>query len=302
MNRGDNKNVSKIESNDGGFLYSLIIVSVMLVSILFSLGISVFAGGNKEVLAYDSTIIINYLLGPIALLLAIGVLRYKSKKQLLKPLFTCKITIKHALGALFITFGLMFGLGELNNYFASFLNGLGVEISAPTLPTKTPINVALTILFVCVMPALFEEVAFRGIIAGSLKSTGYCFALITSGVVFAFFHMSPAQTIYQFIVGVIYVYIILNGGSLILTISMHFINNFYIVLNYYFWGFALTGTVKIIVLIVAIISLVVGIVLFYKKQENNPPKEIKKQNRIIFIMSAVIGFSVALVMWIQGLL
>jgi membrane protease YdiL (CAAX protease family) len=168
--------------------------------------------------------------------------------------------------------------------------------------TKTPLNIALVILFVAVMPAIFEEIAFRGIILNSLKNTGFWFSLIVSGVLFSFFHMSPAQTIFQFLVGVIYSYIILSGGSLILTISMHFINNLYIVLNYYYFGFTLTGTIKIIVMIIALLMLFVGIVLFYKKQGVKNSKEVAKQNRIIFIMSAVLGFAVALVMWIQGLL
>jgi hypothetical protein len=43
-------------------------------------------------------------------------------------------------------------------------------------------------------------------------------------------------------------------------------------------------------------------VLFYKKQGVKISKEEKKQSRIIFVMSAVLGFAVALVMWIQGLL
>ena len=210
MNKQTFKNEKFIDSASGGLLYSLMIVSVMLVSIVYSLVLSIFSLKDQSVLTSDTVTLINYALGPIAISIAIGILRFKKKSGFIAPLFKEKVNTKHLIATFLIFLGLTFGLGELNNYFVLFLNSLGLEISAPTLPNKTPLNVTLVIIFVAIMPAIVEEIAFRGIILSSLKNTGVWFTLIISGVLFSFFHMAPAQTIFQFLVGVIYSYIIIN--------------------------------------------------------------------------------------------
>ena len=105
------------------------------------------------------------------------------------------------------------------NMFVSF------TLSEIVLPEKSILNVVLVVLFVCITPAFFEEIAFRGIILGGLKNGGKIFAILVSGAVFSLFHMSPLQTVYQFIVVVLYAFIVLNGGDYSLTFISHFFNN-----------------------------------------------------------------------------
>jgi uncharacterized membrane protein YidH (DUF202 family) len=198
---------------------------------------------------------------------------------------------------LVITFGMIFGLSELNNYFVTFLENLGFSLSEVTLPEMTFLNVTLVIIFVCVLPAFFEEIAFRGIILGGLKNGGKIFAILVSGAIFSLFHMSPLQTVYQFIVGVLYALIVLNGGDYTLTFISHFINNLFIVLNYYFIGFYPTGIVKIILTIVGVISLALGVLLILK----NDKKYEKTESIKNFISGVPIGVIVCVFIWIAGL-
>jgi membrane protease YdiL (CAAX protease family) len=191
----------------------------------------------------------------------------------------------------------MFGLSELNNLLVEFLTKLGFTVSEVTLPPKTPLNVCLIIIFVCVVPAVMEEVFFRGLIINGLYKTGSVFACLMSGLLFSLFHMSPAQTIYQFIVGVIYALIVLHGGNYILTIISHLFNNLFIVLNYYFFNFYPVGELKVVLTILGLICLALGLFFVYSNKKEIPALE-KKSN---FFKSIPFGIIFCVVMWVIGL-
>lgn len=299
MNKNGKQNLQTITAEDGGFAFSFSVISILLISIIYSTVLSVIAGKNLSVFSSNAVIILNYVLSPIAILLAIGILRYKNKKNYIALATNKKFEIKPLIATLLIGFGLTFGLAEINAIFVTFLQGLGLKISTPSLPSYSPINVILVILSVCVLPSIFEEFLFRGIILSSLKKTGVVFATLISGALFSLFHMSPAQTVYQFIVGVIYSLIIICGGNLLYTIIIHFINNLYIVLNYYYFNI----TVDLGLTLLGLISLAVGIVLLvYKRREISLDKAEKKQNRTNFLLGAIMGAIASLFMWIQGLI
>lgn len=304
MSSQSNKKVNKVtsvSSKDGGFLYTFIVISILLVSVVFSTVLSVIPD-DKSALFSDVKTIISYFLGPIAVCLAIGILRYKSKNETLFAL-SKNFNIKPLIATICIFFGLTFSLSNLNEWFVEFLINCGFSVKTPTLPSKTPINVVLVIISVCILPALVEEFAFRHLILRSLSKTGVMFATLISGALFAFFHMSPAQTIYQFLVGSIYSLIIIYGGNLLYVISIHFLNNLYVVLNYYFFNFNFDQTTTVILTILGFVSLILGIFLLVKNRKvNEVPKLEKKKNRLEFLYGAVMGAVAVLVMWIQGLI
>ncbi len=303
MDNRDKQNLNTITSEDGGFAYSFSVISILLCSIIYSTVLSVIASKDLAVFSSDIVILFNYILSPIAICLAIGILRYKSKKNYIALTLSNNFSVKPMIASLLIGFGLMFGLSKLNELFVGVLSSLGLEVSSPTLPTNTPINVILVIISVCLLPSIFEEFLFRGLILKSLSKTGIIFATLISGALFSIFHMSPAQTIYQFVVGCIYSLIIIYGGNLLYTVIIHFINNLYVVLNYYYFNIVFVGTVDVIMTIAGILSLFVGlfILLNGRKAVVIPPNE-KRANRINFLLGAVMGVLASLAIWIQGLI
>ncbi len=288
---------------DGGYLYSFMVASALLCSLIFSVILTLVSGGDQSVFTLDGVIILNYVIGPIAMLLAIGFLRYKRKSPFMVIELNRKFNKVPAIASILIFIGIFFALSNINTYFVTWLSSLGLEVPAPTLPSKTIGNVVLTIITVCILPAIVEEYAFRGILVNSLKSTGNLFAIIFSGLLFSLFHMSPSQTIYQFIVGSLYSMIILYGGNILYVIIMHFINNLYIVLNYYFFGFEIVGATQYILMAVGLISLVLGVLLLIKKGEKEIElsKEFKKINQGEFLLGASLGILISLVTWIVTL-
>ncbi|MCL2228352.1 MAG: CPBP family intramembrane metalloprotease [Firmicutes bacterium] len=85
-----------------------------------------------------------------------------------------------------------------------------------------------------VLPAVIEELLFRGIVYKSLLGEGkqkkhIYTAIIISSLLFAGFHLSPEQLVYQFILGVIYAIVFYKTGNLLYPMLLHFINNFFVI-------------------------------------------------------------------------
>ena len=87
------------------------------------------------------------------------------------------------------------------------------------------VKIIPALLFIAVLPACLEELFFRGIVFHGMKKFGNVAAVLASAGLFALYHQSPAQTIYQFICGACFALIALRSGSILPTVVSHFVNN-----------------------------------------------------------------------------
>lgn len=89
----------------------------------------------------------------------------------------------------------------------------------------------LGILIYALLPAIAEELIFRGIIQKGLstKLNGVATILLTT-IMFVLVHGSLQQTVYQMIVGLMLSYIMCVGGSILYSIILHFLNNLFVLL------------------------------------------------------------------------
>lgn len=91
------------------------------------------------------------------------------------------------------------------------------------------IEIFLYFISTAVVPAFAEELAFRGIVIGTLKKYGEAFAIITSAIMFGAMHRNITQIVFAFILGLIFGFIACKTKSIIPTIAIHCINNAYAV-------------------------------------------------------------------------
>jgi len=103
--------------------------------------------------------------------------------------------------------------------------GLGYDVPTPPVP-ETNIGILMYIFTLSVLPAILEEILFRGFILQSLRRFGDMFAVIISALVFALVHGNFAQLPNAFIMGVTIAFLAVKTGSLIPGMILHFINNF----------------------------------------------------------------------------
>ncbi len=105
--------------------------------------------------------------------------------------------------------------------------GLNYNVSADPTPNSVVAKV-LYIISLSVLPAIFEEIACRGILMQSLRRHGDSFALIVSSIVFSLLHGNFMQIPNAFVLGLVMGFFALRTNSLLTSMTMHFFNNFII--------------------------------------------------------------------------
>jgi len=98
----------------------------------------------------------------------------------------------------------------------------------------------LAVLMVCVQPAVFEELAFRGFIQGSLLHVlSAREAILVSAGMFAILHLSIPSIPHLFLIGAVLGWLRVRTGSLYPGMIMHFTHNFLVIAVEHFWSHTL---------------------------------------------------------------
>jgi membrane protease YdiL (CAAX protease family) len=92
---------------------------------------------------------------------------------------------------------------------------------------KTPLEFLFVVITVALVPAVSEELLFRGLIQGTLaRAAGGLRAAIVAGVIFGAYHLNPFSLIPLMVLGAYFGFMVYRSGSLPVAISAHFFNNF----------------------------------------------------------------------------
>ncbi|REK18661.1 MAG: CPBP family intramembrane metalloprotease [Planctomycetota bacterium] len=104
----------------------------------------------------------------------------------------------------------------LNSQIAEQLSSLILEAD----------NVWLLLLVIAVIPAICEELAFRGFILSGLRHMGHKWtAIVVSSVMFGATHAILQQSIVATLIGVVLGFIAVQSGSLVPCVLFHAVNN-----------------------------------------------------------------------------
>lgn len=88
-------------------------------------------------------------------------------------------------------------------------------------------GLGLATVFIAVQPAIFEELAFRGVIYGTLRQvTGSTEAILVSAAMFAILHLAVPSFLHLFLMGVVLAWMRERSGSLYPGMVLHFTHNF----------------------------------------------------------------------------
>jgi membrane protease YdiL (CAAX protease family) len=199
-----------------------------------------------------------------------------------------KIGWKKALVAIFVALVAIFGLQFFVGFVDQFLDKIGFTLGDTQLPNDTFGWFALNVLLLAILPAFFEELIFRGVILQGLrKNFSDWLAILLSAIMFTFMHGSLQQFVYPLLLGLILGWIVVRGGSLFLSIIVHFMSNFTVVfMNFLqnklsfdmnlpssWWG------ILISVLLVAVTFVILYLVDRFILSRLNKGKEIKTEKK-----------------------
>ena len=286
-----------------GLTYSLAAILSVVVAFLFLMAVSAF-GLAKE--GYDTTdwyLYCSYLLTPLTfLLVALFVLRWSGQSVGAK-IRAQVCPAKYFIIAILLQCGLLC-LSQLNELFLGWLAKFGYEDTPIQLPSLDGFGFVGVLFTVAVMPAVFEELIFRGLLLKGMKSFGTIGAVLLNGALFAIYHQNPAQTLYQFCCGAAFAFVAIRAGSILPTIVSHFINNALVIILLKFGKTELQGGVMLAVLIVSILCLIASLVwlFFFDKGKNAPNGEKNKAEQKHFFTYASVGVAMYALTWISVLL
>jgi hypothetical protein len=91
------------------------------------------------------------------------------------------------------------------------------------------------VLVVALIPALVEELLFRGVIQRSFERVLSPFvSAVLAGTIFGLFHLNPFEMVPLIVLGIYFGVLRQRSQTLLMPIGAHFLNNLLAVLAYYF--------------------------------------------------------------------
>lgn len=220
------------------FFYLFVVITVF--SFVFSVAlivISAVTGKTTEELNSSSIVdIISVMASPV-IIIVFSIVYSKIRKVKLSSTFNdgqkisllpISVSIVLAIIAIFLFTPFM----ELVEYgFMQFGYNPDSTIPLQDKMTTSPGFFFLGVFLYAVLPAVAEEIVFRGVIQTSLQSKfkGYVAILVTA-VLFTLMHGSLQQTVYQMVMGIMLGYVACVGGSILYSIILHFLNNLFVLL------------------------------------------------------------------------
>lgn len=124
--------------------------------------------------------------------------------------------------ALVLFFACIFAMYLLDIGFS--LLGISLESPALFLPDGA-VQIVVFVLTSVLLPAVFEELLFRGIALSVLEDYGRRFALVVTALLFALICLDPIRMPARFLLGLLLGILIQRGASLIAVMGLHLLYN-----------------------------------------------------------------------------
>ncbi|MDE7439000.1 MAG: CPBP family intramembrane metalloprotease [Clostridia bacterium] len=283
------------------------VTAIIANSIMSKYGYSELSEALKHIQKTDAFIYINYLLTPI--MIAICVLFITKRNKIgFEQIFPIKCKPKYYLISVLLIFGLLFSLSNLNGVSVEFFKLFGYKPreSSSYFPNMSGGLVVPAFIVIAILPAIFEELMFRGLLLNCCQNgMGSIRAILVTGFCFSLFHGSPEQTVYQFIAGCAFAFIAVRSGSILPSMLMHFINNALIVIlnacNLFdtAGNLVMSNTAFIILTVFSAISFVGAVV--WLVLDKTPLKKCEKGGVKVFFLYASVAIGALGLVWLLSL-
>lgn len=283
-----------------GLAYSLATVLPVVLSFAFLIVISACGLTKKE--GYETAnwyLYCSYILPQLSFaIVAVWYLR-RTATPVSVAVKNQKCHPKYFLVAVALQIGLLC-LSELNALFLELLGKFGYEDGGIHLPSMNGFGFVGVIFAVAVLPAVFEEITFRGVLLNGMRSFGVWGSVLLCGGLFSLYHQNPAQTLYQFCCGIAFALVAIRSGSILPTVLSHFINNAAILAltkwNVTEFSTPVFATVMSVSVVCLIASL--GYLIFIDKTK---PERQDKSERKGFLVYALVGIILCALSWLLTL-
>ena len=283
-----------------GFVFSGAVFGMLVLSILLSVTLALISQTSGtpvgELTQSEAYLYVAYVLYDVAYIAAIASFLLVCKEKPRALGFRLP-KARYWPAAVLLAFGLLFSLNFVNGWFIDLLGIFGYEAGSSALPSVEGVGLFGVLFAVAVLPAFFEEALLRGVVLEGIKDVGTVAACLLGGLLFSLFHMSPAQTVYQFVCGCAFTLLAIRAQSVFPTMLAHFLNNAVIVLDLRFGFLAgVTGGAAAALYAVSGVCLVAVLVwLIFFDRGTNRRKEGPLRH---ILLPASVGIGMCAIMWI----
>ncbi len=120
------------------------------------------------------------------------------------------------------------------NFAAAYVNSYVLTMVFPGLESLLAVmqeepmawyEIMMTFFTIAVVPAICEELLFRGVILSNLLPYGRTVAIMGSGLLFGIMHENPLQIFYTSLMGITLGYVYVKTRSFWVCVLLHFLNN-----------------------------------------------------------------------------
>ena len=192
------------------------------------------------------------------------------------------ISAKQSLVIIFLAFAGQFIMMALNIPMEALQQTL--QISRPLSAPSTGFELFIGIIVIAIIPAILEEILFRGVLFGGMERQSTIFAVMFSTFAFALLHTNMFNFLGYIFLGLMTVIVMLRTKSIYSAILYHFANNLMALI----FGFLLTRRVItsdefiVFLFIAAAVVFVVSMFIFKLVTPNAPKSEGKNSARFLF--------------------
>lgn len=307
---------------DSGLMFFLILIVPVIVGLILTIIFGAIANSHGLANYTDSPVLYSSYLALVTLTYALMFFLYnKFTKTDFKSasLFKFKFGWINLILCVLIAVVTLFGFNNLINYLFYLMEKIGYNPdSSLPLPLNNGWWLTLNLFILAFLPAVCEELIYRGVILNGLRKFGRVNAVLISALFFALAHGSAMQFLYQFILGVVLGFVIIKTGSIIAGVLVHFLNNAIVIIYNYVTPAtteAVTWSTSSIILAFVIAISAVGLLILliyglkekksvqisYNQEYNKiyavPEKRFSSsQSRLIFWVAC----SVSVVLWVLG--
>ncbi len=207
----------------------------------------------------------------------------------------------YILVAVLLSAGMFLGLGFVNESIAKVFSVWGLNASGISVEMPTVWHLLCYVVTFAILPAIFEEVLFRGILLNCFIGMKRIFAVLICSLIFAVYHQSFLQLLYQFIFGVALSYLALLAKSIVPCIISHFLNNFTVLLlTYLKVGVDLYNPI-ILVIGANALAFFGTIIFFAQRKAKNTQQVIKGEVKTFFLPYGIFAVVACLAMAVGNL-
>lgn len=135
-----------------------------------------------------------------------------------------------------------------------------MEVALKVPSTLT--GIVLYVIYLALIPAIFEELLFRKVILNGAKQFGNVFAILFTSILFGLFHQNLQQILGTALIGMVLAIITFKTGDVKTSMCVHFTNNLFASLIQIIYAQMSNGNITTISLVCISIVLVILIFAF----------------------------------------